>query len=108
MEGFHKRLVQLQHGLPTRDDNEPPLVARPPHALNVRCKIFGARKLASTLAIRSDEVRIAEAALRQGAILFSPRPEVATGEAQEHRAAAGLNALPLERQEAFLDGIGHA
>ena len=66
-----------------------------------------ARELAAALPVRPDEIGVAEIALRVGAVLLPPRPEIAAGEAQEHGAAARLHALALQGEEAFLDGIAH-
>ena len=51
---------------------------------------------------------LVEALHGAGAVLLPPRPQVAPGKAQEHRAPPGADALALQGQEHFLDGIAHA
>ena len=68
---------------------------------------FGIGELASALPVGADEIGVAEIALGGGTVLLAARPEVAAGEAQEDGAAAALHALALQRQEGFLDRVGH-
>ena len=42
-----------------------------------------------------------------GAVLLAPAPQIAAGEAAEHRRPARLAALALQGQEDLLDRIGH-
>ena len=70
-----------------------------------RCRIG---ELAAARPIGADKIGVAELADRVGAILFQPAPQIAAGKAQEHRGAAGLRALALQRVEDFLDRVGHA
>ena len=63
--------------------------------------------LASALAVGADEVGVAEAAERGGAVLLTAVPEVAAGKAHEHRRTACAGAFALQREEELFDGIGH-
>src|SRR6201999_3433335 len=67
----------------------------------------GIRELAAALAIRSNEIGIAEAASRLRPIFLAPRPQVAAGKTTEHRRAAGLRALALQGLEQLFHAIGH-
>ena len=58
-------------------------------------------------AVGADEIRVAEAALRGGTIGLAAGPEIAAGEAAEHRRAPGVRPLPLQGEEDFLDGVAH-
>ena len=108
MQRVDELAVELEHRLAAGDHDQAPLALWSPERLDVARKLVGAGELAAALTVRADEVRIAETALRRRAILLPPRPQIAPGEAQEHRAATRLHALPLEGEEAFLDGVGHA
>jgi hypothetical protein len=66
-----------------------------------------AGELAAALPVGSDKVGVAEGADRRGAILLAACPQVAAGEAAEHRSLARLSALSLQGEEDFLDRIGH-
>ena len=54
-------------------------------------------------AVGADEIGVAEAADGAGAILLAAAPQVAAGEAAEHRRPAGLAALALQGEEDLLD-----
>ncbi len=104
-----QRRVELEHRLAAGDHHQPALLARRPTALrHGAASCIGAGELAAALAVRADEIGVAEAALRGRAVLLAARPQIAAGKAQEHGAAAGLHALALKGQEAFLDRVGHA
>jgi hypothetical protein len=64
-------------------------------------------ELAAAQAIGADEFGIAEFAHRGRAVLLASRPEVAPGEAHEHRATARIDALALQREEHLLDRVAH-
>ena len=64
-------------------------------------------ELAAAVAVRADELGVAERTDGLGPVLLAPAPQIAAGETQKHRRATGLTALPLNRQEGLLDRIGH-
>ena len=67
----------------------------------------GVGELSPALALEADEIRVAELALRGGAILLAPAPQIAAGETAKDCGAARVNALALQRFEGFLDDVGH-
>ena len=67
----------------------------------------GGGELAAAVAVGADEVGVAEVADRGRAVLLAAAPQVAAGEAAEHRGAAGVGALALQCVEDFLDRVGH-
>ncbi len=73
----------------------------------MRAKRFGLREFASAFPVGPDKVGIAKIAHRRRPVDLAPRPQIAPGKTQEHRAAPGLHPLPLQRQEGFLDRVGH-
>src|SRR3954451_24461637 len=84
MQRIDELAIELKHRLPAGDHDQALLVLLAPKRLDMAGKRVGARELAAALAIRSDEVRIAEAALRAGPVSLAPRPQIAPGEAQKH------------------------
>src|SRR5438067_10850365 len=108
MQRIDKRAVELEHRLAPGDHDQAPLAFRSPQRLDAARKLVRAGELAAALAVGADKIGIAECALGRRPILLTARPQIAPGEAQEHRAAAGLHALPLEGEKAFLDGVSHA
>ena len=68
--------------------DQPLLMLLAPRRLDLRGQFLGTPELAPALAVGADEIGVAEAALRGRAVLLPPRPQVAAGKAQEHRAAA--------------------
>ncbi len=64
----------------------------------VRGGVFAAAR-----AVGADEIRVAELARGARAVLFVPRPQIAAGEAAEHRRPPGVHAFALQRVEDFLD-----
>ena len=98
--GGERRLVVITGG--------EPLLAFAPDRRDVRRELVGAGELAAAGAVGADKVGVAEIALRARPVLLAPRPQVAAGEAQEHRAAPRLHPLALQREETFLHRIGHA
>ncbi|ABA49515.1 hypothetical protein BURPS1710b_0356 [Burkholderia pseudomallei 1710b] len=103
-----ERLIELQHRLAARADDEAIRLARRPERRDPRRERSGILELAAVLAVGADEVGIAEAAHRAVAVRFAPRPEVAAGEPAEHGRTAGVRALALQRIENFLDRVRHA
>ena len=69
-------------------------------------QLVGRRELA---AVRpdADEIGIAEVADGGRAIRLATRPQVAAGEATEHRRTSGVRALALQRVEDLFDGVHH-
>ena len=63
-------------------------------------------ELAAARPVGADEIGVAEIAWAVAPVLLAPAPQIAAGKAQEHRAAARLHALALQRQEGFLDRVG--
>ena len=57
--------------------------------------------------VHPHEVGVAEGADRLGAVLLAAGPQIAAGEAAEHRRLARLAALALEGEEDLLDAVGH-
>ena len=57
------------------------------------------------IAIDANKIRIAEATLGRGPVLFSTRPQITPGKATEYGRRAGIRALALQRVEDFLDLI---
>src|SRR5207302_9623631 len=62
----------------------------------------------TTGTVRADEVRVAEAAPRRGAIFLAPGPQIAARESQQHRGAPDVGPLALERVVDLLHGVGVA
>src|SRR6185437_11516186 len=97
--------VELQQRLAAGDDDELARGLAPE-----RRDLVGQRRrlvAAAILAVRADEIGVAESALGRLAVLLAPGPEVAAGEAQEDRPAPRLHPLPLEGQKDLLDRIAH-
>ncbi len=108
MQRVDQCVIDLEHRLAPGQHDEPmrPLLS-PKVGCGVRQRI-GISELAAAQAIGPDKLGIAEFADRSRAILFAAGPEVAPGEADEHRARAGIHPLPLKGQEHLLDRIAHA
>ena len=68
---------------------------------------LGLAELAAANPIGPDKVRIAEPAHRRLPVDLASRPQIAPGKPQEHRPRARLHPLALQRQEGFLDRVGH-
>ena len=103
-----QRAVELKHRLAAGHHRQPLLRARTPQCRDMIGERVRVGELAAALPVGADEIGVAEIALRLRPVLLAPRPQIAPGEAQEHRPAARLDALALQRQERFLDGVGHA
>ena len=71
-------------------------------------KIFGGREFATAHTIRADEVRVAEFAHRVRTVALKPGPQIAAGEAQEHRRTSRPRSLTLQGVVNFFDGVSHA
>ena len=67
----------------------------------------GVGEVPATYAVGADEVRVAEPADRGRPVRFTTGPQVAAGESAEHRHAAGVEPLALQRGEHFLDDVAH-
>src|SRR5208283_1826236 len=78
-----------------------------PEPGEMRGQSLGGGESAAPLPLRADEIRIAEATLRPGAVLLAPAPEIAAGEAAEDGGPPGLTPLALQSEKGFLDGVGH-
>ena len=100
--------VKLQHRLATGDDHQPVLLAFSPNLQDSIGKRIRIGELPAALAIGADKIRVAEIALRSRPVLLASGPEIASGKTQERGAPAALHPLALQREEAFLDGVGHA
>jgi N-glycosylase/DNA lyase len=112
VEGVDELGVELQGRLAARAD-QPRSVprgrtsTRPACGRSVRQRL---RRVVSAAAgtIDADEVGVAERAGRRCAVGAAPVPEVAAGEATEHRGSSRVRALALEREEELLDRVSHA
>jgi hypothetical protein len=102
-----QRVVDLEHRLAAGQHHEAIRPARPPEPLRRRCQRLGVGKTAAARPVHAHEIGVAEAAHGARAVLLTPRPQVAAGEAHEHRAAAGVHPLPLQGQEHLLDRVAH-
>ncbi len=107
MQGRDHRRIKLQQRLAPGADHQSFLATQPPAAGDRPGQSLGALKAAAPRAVHAHEVRIAEGADRARAIDFAPAPEIAAGEAAEHRRPPRLTALALEGQEDLLDGVAH-
>jgi hypothetical protein len=105
VERIDQRRIDLKQRLAPGQHAERPSFPRPQRA-RLRRQRRG-RITSAMIAIHADEIGIAELAHRLRAILFAPRPEIASGKADEHRAPPRLHAFALQRQEHLLDGIAH-
>jgi ATP-binding protein involved in chromosome partitioning len=56
-------------------------------------------------AVHAHEVGVAEGADRRGAVLFTARPQIATGKATKHGRAASLCSFTLQGIENFFDAV---
>ena len=104
-----ERRVDLQQRLAAGAHDErraAPVGARPLLRDGVG-ELLGGAELAAAVAVGADEVGVAERADGRGPVLLVPRPEVAAGEAAEHRRPPGVGPLALQRVEDLLDGVGH-
>ena len=86
-------------------EGEAAFAAPSPQGIDLRSELVRGCEFAAALPVGSDEIRVAEGALRGCPVLLPSRPQVAPRKAQEHRPAPRLHTLPLERQERFLDRI---
>src|SRR5581483_8350172 len=94
----HELRVELQRGLAARQHREARAPARPQRgdALGER---LGGVEPAAARAVGADEVGVAELAYRVRAVGLAAAPQVAPGEAAEHRRAPRVRALALQRIE---------
>src|SRR5258706_9954562 len=100
----HEFRVHLERGLAAGEHGKPARVFRGrPFAPDrvgerVRGGVFAAAR-----AVGADEIRVADPPHGARAILFVPGPQIASGEAAEHRGTPGIHAFALQRVEDFLD-----
>ena len=78
-----------------------------PCPLDFTREILGRCEAPSTRPVGADEFGIAEAAHRVRPVLLATRPQVAAGEAAEHRRHTGIRPFALEGIEDFLDRVSH-
>ena len=57
--------------------------------------------------VGADKIGVADATRRVGTIGFAAAPQIAAGEAAEHRRPAGVAALALQGVEDFFNGVAH-
>jgi hypothetical protein len=107
MKRIDQRRVELEHRLTAGHHDQPPLGPFPPQRFDMTGEHLGRLEFAAARPIGPDEIRIAEITLRRRAVGLAPAPQIASGEAEEHGAAARLHALALQRQERFLDRVTH-
>ena len=106
MERLDQQRVELQERLsPRADDIRAP--APRPVSRDMLHEGFGRAELPAAGTVHADKVRIAKFAHGLFPVLLAARPQIAAGKAQEDGRPAGLGALPLQGQIAFLDAIGH-
>src|SRR5215475_13531521 len=63
---------------------------------------------AAASAVGPDKIRVAEPALRAGAVSLPPGPEIAAGKPAEYGRASRMGAFALQRKKYFLHRIGHS
>src|SRR5262249_25079594 len=102
-----QRCVDLQERLAAGQHDKAALAALPPLRFNRGSEGVG-RVLAAAGAVGADEVGVAEFANGLGAVLLAAGPQIAAGKTAEHRRAAGLCALALQRQEYLFDRVHRA
>src|SRR6185437_8380453 len=89
MERLDERLVELQQRLAAGADDEARRRALGrPGAPDRAGEIRGRGEAAAARAVGADEIGVAEAAYRVGAVGLAAAPQIAAGEAAEHRRAA--------------------
>jgi hypothetical protein len=108
MQRFEQRRVDLQQRLAPGDHHVTVSAPAGPLRLDRIGKRRGGRVGAAARAIGADEIGVAEAALGTCPVGLAAGPEIAAGEAAEHRGAPGLRALALQREKDFLNGVSHA
>src|SRR6185312_1607536 len=109
MERLDERTVELEQRLAAGADDE----ARRrrlggPGAADGAGELRRRRETAAARAVGADEIGVAEAAYRVGAVRLAAAPQVAAGEAAEHRRAAGVGPFALQRVDDLLDCVAHA
>ena len=107
VQRIDQRSIDLQHRLSAGQHDIAMRGARPPAIGNRprQCVCIG--EFAAADAIGADEIGVAKAALRGGAVRLASAPQIAAGETAEHRPPPRLRALTLQREEDFLDRVGH-
>ncbi len=103
MQSVDEGCVDLKHGLAAGQHGETPLPPLAPERGEMRRERRRVSETAAALGVHADEIRIAEAALRRGAVGLPAAPQIAAGETAEHGRAARMTALALQRLEGFLD-----
>jgi hypothetical protein len=78
-----------------------------PLSVNCRSQTLRISEAAAIDTIRTHKIGIAEAADGLESIFLATAPQIASGEAAEHRRAPGLCALALQGVEDFFDAVAH-
>src|SRR5512146_1419515 len=106
VQRLQQRGVELQQGLAARAHHEATRrgVVRPQRA-DARGKRPRVLETPAAGAVDADEIGVAEAAHRAGAVGLAPAPQVAAGEAAEHGGPACVCAFALQRIEDLLDAV---
>ena len=109
MESVHKIVIHLEKGLSSCTDNERTGTAMPIGPLLVDCcgEFLGAVEPTATGAVNPNEIRVAEATCRRGAITLQACPEIAASEAAEDRRPACVGAFTLKGVEDLLYNVRH-
>jgi len=107
VQGIHDGTIQLEGRLASRANHIAVRIPAGPSGFYHRCDILSGCILATIFAIRAYEVGVTELANRSVAILFTPRPEVTSGEATKDGSTSRVCTLALKRVENFFDGVGH-
>src|SRR5579859_6612336 len=108
MQRIDKCGVELQQRLTSSAHDEPMRVrSLGPRGINRTSKLVGRSKVSAAQTVGADEVGIAEAAYRVCTVLLTPRPEIAAGEATEHRRHTSVRSFALQGIEDFLDCVSH-
>jgi hypothetical protein len=106
VECRYQRLVDLQHRLTAcKHDKGRRAAISPPGFAAGSGERIGIGEFAAAIAVRSDEVGVAEIAGRGLAVSPAAGPQIAAGKAAEHGRPAGLRAFALQRIENLLDRV---
>src|SRR5262249_5616482 len=108
MQGIEQAAVDLQQRLASGQHDEPPPSPACPLLLDRLSELLGRAVAAAARSVGADEIRVAELASRGRAIRLPPGPQVTPCESAEHRRAAGVRSLALQRQKDLLDRVAHA
>ena len=108
MKGVDQIVIELEQWFAPGDDDETGPGRVTPKCRYVISERSGVGKLPPALAVGSDEVGVAKAAVGARPVDLAARPQIAPGEAHEHRAPARLRAFALQRQKRLFHRVGHA